>query len=432
MVINSVLLSRISNKHINVVGEKILPQRGLEILAPAKAFKYDIISGNGKKGLFEQFVFKNKNNKIIQIFTRYLNQGSLKDVISDFSQKDWIFDVTTRTIENEDVKTKYTSLIPVIFPNKKAIFQKSFMEMSKNGDRGGIEILQEAKSPVGISFNYNYDCHPVELEYKNTNGKRLDITEEEARYLPLVPRKWAFIEHNGEKQCITVDFTSERVPEKIKLLQIIQEKLHNIEGVLAPIKSVEMKDLHLVKTSGKTLEQFIEENFTPLGENLGDGHINIVTNVDNNSDGVILLKIIAHEVQHAVDNIKMYLGGIEASKEALERVGITTDEFYKAHENEFKDLDINGYIQKLYDKFGLFVKGSSEYKESVDLYELNYKSIAVKDLKSVEEHDSLPLEKRAIEREFQQINFYNKFCQKIVNFLYSVIDDLKIYVASDS
>ena len=51
------------------------------------------------------------------------------------------------------------------------------------------------------------------------------------------------------------------------------------------------------------------------------------------------------------------------------------------------------------------------------MYEAIYKTTAVKDLKSIEQHDNLDIEKRAIDREFQQMTFVQSIVEKAANFL---------------
>ncbi len=417
MAVNSVLSSRIVGKIINS-GEKIICKDGLEILAPAKAVKYDVLTGSGKKGEFQQYIFRSKKDKPVQILTKYDNNGEVKYVVTDYTRKNGVLDITRRTTVNGDVTTQYASILPQQMPDGEIIFSKSFMTSSPKGDKGGLELLQKGKKPIGLSYKYNYDGTPTAIEYKNTQGQKLDITETESRYLPFVPRRYVIVEQNGQLALGSADFTREGAQKKINLAQIIQEKLHSIEGILPRAKSVEAKDLHLIKTSGMTPEEyFAEKGFMIKGEHLGNGQINIVTNIDNNSDGVVILDFLSHEMQHASDTIKMYRGGAEATDEALKKVGKTLEEWNQANESEFKDLNMEEYMKKVIDKKGKALKGTPEYDESVKLYEMNFRTTAVKDQTSASAHDRLPLEQRAIEREKQQLEFYTQICQKITNFL---------------
>ncbi len=205
------------------------------------------------------------------------------------------------------------------------------------------------------------------------------------------------MEQNGQNVVASTDFTTEGAQKKINLAQIIQEKLHNIEGILPRAKAVETKDLQLIKSTDMTPEQFFaQKGFLPKGEHLGNGQINLVTNVDNNSDGILILDMISHEMQHAADAIKMYRGGEEASNEALKKVGMTIEEWNKLHETEFNGLNVEEYIKKVIDKKGPAIKGTPEYDEAVNLYEENFRAGAFKDLTSVTQHDLLPTEQRAI------------------------------------
>ena len=72
MAVQSVLFSKVP-RNIIKSGEKIIGKDGLEIFAPVKAVKYDMLIGTGKKGHYQQYVFKGQNGKPIQTFTRYVN-----------------------------------------------------------------------------------------------------------------------------------------------------------------------------------------------------------------------------------------------------------------------------------------------------------------------------------------------------------------------
>lgn len=430
-------VSRLFSKSVgNTIegGARLQGANKLSVVAPTNASTYDLIDGIGQKGKFSLYSFKDKDGNTIQHYTRYLeDDGKITDVVTDFDNSIGSYNVTRKIVDAGHLKpdgsielkdtvkeVQYSSIIPQINPkdNTQLLYTKSYMTMSPNGDFGGLELLQKGQKPSGASYKYHWDGSPAEINYKNTAGKKLDLTEEEYQYLPLVSRKYIIIEQNGQPTLMTLDFTTERVNEKIGLIQLIQEKLHNIEGIMPRAKGVKTEDLHVVKTSGMTPEQWqATKGFAPNGENLGNGQINIAVDVPTNTDGAILLDLISHEMQHAADFIKMYRGGAEASNEALKRVGMTLKEYEQKHSAASAGIDAKSYMDKIIEKLGAAKKGTPEYDEAVDLYEMNFKTVAAKDLKSVEEHDIMELEKRAKKREYQQMEFFNQICAKFGNFL---------------
>ena len=415
----------------NVVkaGEKITGAKGISFAAPENAKTYDFMTGFGKKGDFQHYVFKDDNGNVVRLYTRYdKGNNRFTDEITDIdishgtinTKRERVNIAPDATSSVDEVK--HSSMLTLIVPGgRKHVYQRSFMTMTPKGDRGGLELLQSGEKPVGFSHKYNWDGAPTQIEYKNALGQKLDLTEEEKMYLPFIHRNYILYNNNGQIALATEDFTKGRVQEKINLAQIIQEKLHDIEGILPRAKAVKCKDLHSIKTSGMTLEEYqAKTGITPLGEHLSNGQINLVIDVENQSDGLIIMDKMAHEMQHAADAIIAYKGGEAASNEAMKRVGITEEQWYKAHEAEFANGMLEEgkkFIQKVIDKKGLAQKGTPEYEKAVDMYEAIYKTTAVKDLKSIEQHDNLDIEKRAINREFQQMTFVQSIVEKAANFL---------------
>ena len=423
------VFSRYSGK-LAKSGVQIFGHETLAVTAPKGADSYTYIGGTGKKGNFEHFSFRNAAGKAVRNFTRYTSQnGEIKDVTTDYeTNHKYHLNAVRKIIKNGKETVEYISIMVPIQQNnpKQNIFSKSFMISDENGQRGGFEGMRMGKKPVGISFNYNWDGTPADIVYKNTEGKKLELSDEETRYLPFAIRKYSKVINNGTPILVTTDFTDKHVQNKIDLVQIIQEKLHDIEGIMPRAKAVKFKDLHLVKTSGRTPEEMLHSEFYPMAETLGNGQINLaadlaelVPNIPDPTDGFVILDKIAHEMQHSADYIAMYRGGDEAAKEAQQNLGINGDEWEKAHEYELKDImdSIKEYRERIIAKKGAAVKGTPEYDNAVKLCEMNYTTTAVKDLKTQAEHDEMPLEKRAIEREIQQANFYIAVCKKMSDFV---------------
>ena len=224
MVVNSVVKLPVK---IIKGGQKVIGKNGLLISAPSNASSYDLLRGTGKKGAFEQYIFRTDGQKQpVQIYTRYENDGKIKDVVTDFSISDNLFNYD-RTILSDGVKeTQHVSILGQQLPSGGIVFTKAFLNMASNGDRAGMEVLRHGKKPAGFGFKCNWDGKPTTIQYKNTAGQKFDLTEEEARYLPFVPRRYAIAEQDGQKVLISKDFTTEGVEKKIGLAQIIQEKLH--------------------------------------------------------------------------------------------------------------------------------------------------------------------------------------------------------------
>lgn len=436
-------VSKIISRSIgnNVKGNmKISGVYNLPVTVPSNAETYNLISGIGNKGKFSVYSFRDSDGSVIQHYTRYLDgNGKITDVVTDIDTSKGCFNVTRQKIQagklnpdssaelcNTVEKVEHISMVPQLnSANNQIFYTKSFMTVTPKGDFGGFEHLQKGKKPAGANYKYNWDGSPAKINYRNTNGKTLELTEEEKRYLPFVNRRFIIDEQNGQPVLLTQDFTPDRVEEKIRLAQIIQEKLHNIEGIVPAIKAVKTEDLHLIKNSGKTVAQWrAQMGSVPKGENLGDGQINIAVDIPETRDGIVLLDIVAHEMQHASDFIKMYRGGKEASEEALKRVGMTSAEYMARNKKEFEGLNYKEYVDKIYKKLGIAQKGTPEYEEAVKLYEMNYSAVPPARQKSVMQHDALPLEKRAISREHQQIDCYNRVCNKIGNFLFAFLGNI--------
>ncbi|MBP3924253.1 hypothetical protein J6E39_03325 [bacterium] len=435
MNIKPVKLIQKSFGNIIKSGEKIHGSNGLSILPLANAKEYNLVEGIGAKGRFSTYNFKDSNGKSIQHYTRYIDdKGTVTDVVTDIDKTIGCINTARKTInvgkldqegnfiaDGTVEKTDYNSIIANILEDK-LFFSNSFVRLAKNGDMGGFEVLRRGKAPAGINYQYHWDGKPTQINHKNTKGRKLDLTESEQQYLPFIMRKSVITERDGQPALLYQDFSADRFEEKVQLSQIINERLHNIEGIAPKIKTVKAKDLHSIKTSEKSPEQWLtEKGFVPLAETLGNGQINVVNDIAELKDGVNILDIVSHEIQHLSDMIKMYLGGKEASNEALNRVGMTLEEYMKLHEKEFAGIDTKSFQTKLLDEFGQFKKGTPEYEESVEIAEMNFKTVVAKDLKSCEQHDEMGLEKRAINREFQQMTVLQNVAKKVGEFVCSLL-----------
>ncbi|MGN0030416.1 MAG: hypothetical protein ACI37Q_00500 [Candidatus Gastranaerophilaceae bacterium] len=434
MIINSGIINKASKLFVKTLGSTV--QEGavlktgehLAVMAPASSRTYDYFEGVGKKGRFIRYAFKNEDGKTIQHYTRYIaDDGKVKDVVTDFAHNNPTYSSKRTTINagtltdgdkfipSGEVEDIYTSSMLFQNFNGKLLVSKSFVDELGDKTFGGFELLRAGKKPIGFNYEFKWDGSPTEIKYKRIKQK-LDLNDTEMAYLPFCPREFIIATKDGQQFLLSSDLIDGKIPEKIGLSQLIQEKLHNIKGIMPRAKSVKTEDLHLVKTSDKSLEELKQAGMLPHGEQLGNGQINLVTDIASNSDGVVILDLMAHEMQHGADTITMYRGGEEAFKEALKRVGINAEEYNKLHENEFKDLDGAAYMKKVISKLGLFKKGTPEYNQAVDLYEMSIRQPVIAEM-TKEQHDMFPLEVRAIEREKQQLSFFNLINQKITNFL---------------
>lgn len=392
-------------------GEKIVGENGVAIIVPKGSIICESFSDIGKKGKFQSYLFKNADDKAVQHYTRYItDNGNIKDVVTEFNRdKDIVFNTTRRTILNGRLKEVHNvSILPQQNPynTDEIIYSKSFMTMTPHGDCGGLELLREGKSPVKISCKYNYEGKPIKIKYKNSQGQNLDLTDTESMYLPFVFRKYGLDGGNDFAQ-------GKRVKQQTRLAQRIQEKLHCIEGILPEAKVVHEKDLHTMKTSGMTLDEYHSQLGAPLvGEAMFNGQINLVN--EYNQDGLMILDRIAHECMHEADIIKMLRGGVDARDEALKNIGKSLEE--RVAEVQHEAVDSTAFENAVISKFGHFKKGTPEYKESVTLWEMNMSMPTVKDFISVEQHDMQGLEGRAIHREKQEMQTFSQIAQKVGNF----------------
>ncbi len=115
----------------------------MEIFAPAKASKCDILLGSAKKGKFQQYVFKTDKGKPVQVYTRYDRNGEIKDVITDYSRDNGVLNITRRTISNGENTNEYVSILPQQTATGEIVFSKSFMNSTKDGEKGGLELLRK-------------------------------------------------------------------------------------------------------------------------------------------------------------------------------------------------------------------------------------------------------------------------------------------------
>lgn len=437
MIINATTGSTISKLLSKTIGHqieggsKILGESGLSIFAPTNARTYDVVKGIGRKGKFQLFLFKDEGGNVVQQYTRYLKgKNEYTDVIIDTDKSTGIINRVKKTINgilngNSNVEQiEHSSMLPFISPvDGKLAFQKSFMTMTPTGDFGGQEILQQGKKAAGFKHNYNWNGKPTNIEYKNTLGQKLDITETEAQYLPFINRRFCLVEQNGQQVLGSQDFTTDRVGEKIGLAQTIQERLHGIkEDLLPKAKAVTQDDLVAVKVTGKSAEQLTKERGMFLyGEALPSGQINLAVDVPNGTDGLQILDRIAHEVQHEADFIAMNKGGEDAVQEALNKLGKTYNETMNNAANEHKYYDSTAFYNKCVEKNGIYPKGTPEYDEAVKLYEMNLGATSVRDLTDVTAHDAMSFEQRAINREQEQMNIYTQIATKVSNFLNQLI-----------
>lgn len=437
MIINATTGSKVTKLLSKTVGHsieggsKVLGERGFSIFAPANARTYDVVSGVGKRGRFQLFSFKDEGGNVVQHYTRYFKGNKqYTDVVIDTDKSTGIINRTRKTLNgtlngnNTIEQVEHSSMLPFISPvDGKLAFQKSFMTMTPAGDVGGQEILQQSKKAAGFKYNYNWSGKPTNIEYKNTLGQKLDITETEAQYLPFINRRFCLVEQNGQQVLGTQDFTTGRVNEKIELSQVIQERLHGIkEGLLPKAKAVKQDDLVCVKMTGKSAEQLMKERGMFLdGEALPSGQINIAMDVPNGTDGIRILDRMAHEMQHEADMVAMNKGGENAAQEALNKLGKTYDEAMGNVAHEHKYYDSSTFYNKCVEQNGIFPKGTPEYDEAVKLYEMNLGATNAKDLKDLASHDTMSFEERAINREQEQMNVYTQVATKVSNFLNKLI-----------
>ena len=414
-------------------GEKILGEHGLSVFVPNNAATCDIIHGIGKKGEYQLFSFKNANGKTIQHYTRYFKDNSqYTDVITDIdnltNKGAGLFNMTRKTTngilkgKNNIEKIEHSSML--CFPyNDKKMAQKSFMTLTPNGDFGGQEILRQDKKPAGFKFKYNWDGKPMQIEYKNTFGQKLDLTDAERQYLPFSNRRLIFVEQNGQYVIGSQDFTTERVAEKFNLAQKIQEKFHGLKDDLLPrAKAVKQDDLVTIKMQGKTAKELEKEGkFIPYGEALPNGQINIAIDVPYGTDGVYIFDKIAHEMQHEADLVIMNSGGDEACNEALQNIGKTLEEIIVKLGNQREFYDNTEFVQKCITQNGLFKKGTPEYKKAVKLWEMNLNTESIQNLKDEASHDAMDFEGRAIKTQKQQMDIINQISLKISNLLNQLI-----------
>lgn len=423
MIINATTGNKIAKLLQKKVGQQIesrsIKEAGLSIFAPENARTYDFVSGIGKKGQFNIFSFKDADGNLIKRFTRYLkDDNKYTDIITNIEKNSDVINRTQQTINGSLRSSEricdqidYSSLLRV----NDQKFLRSNTTLSKKGDFGGWDVLRKGRSAKGIKFDYNYDGKPTNIEYKNTNGIKLDITEEESQYLPFLPQKFNISRQNGTSKLFDTDFSTYNVQNRIKLSQIIQERFQKIkEGILPKARGIRHNDMLIVRQN-RELANTLRAKGTPYNaEAQGNGQIYLAIDIPNGTESRFVLSRMAHEMQHQAERIKSFCGGESALIDALKDLGIQSEKTTK----EYVDYFIKSN-KEIYDRcvaeYGLYKKGTPEYEEAVKLWKdriTNQHSY-----KSKEEHDAINWEARAVNRELEQISLLGQIKTKVRNFL---------------
>lgn len=410
-----VKLTRLISKSVgNAVkaGTKVPLGKGEPLLPPSGAKTFDLVEGIGAKGKrFLLGIFKNKNGETLSQTTRFSNGTEIH--IERTANKVLNSLDTTRTVTVNGVKknVSHTSLSGLSGSDGSVNIVKSFTNSGNSGNYGGYELLRPGQSPRGVSYQYKYDGSPATINYKNMQGKKLNLSEEELQYLPFATQRAGLVLNpQGQPNWLFLSFPVGNVEKEVALAQKIQERVHGIMGILPKAKVANLENISNFEHGG------ICDTFGTLQIKLSPKLL----------DKTSILDTMAHEVQHAADAIKGFrvtnswltanLGRLSKAKKYAK--------FFKKHDNPAERLGAEILLRtsiprrKVFQKLGNMKIGSPEYQEAFELRKLQFQCLTPEyKLASKAEHDAFPVEQRAIKREGEELNKLGQIASKILNFI---------------
>lgn len=359
---------------------------------PKKAVSYDRVTGTGARGDFEVLTFKNKKGKIIKMGQTFVDEaGNTSHVVRNYGRNNGCLIINEGRYTNGKEESFTSSILMPIANVETKEFMGFFRRkqvITKGKEVHSNEMLRQGQKRIGIEYDCHWDGSPTEIRYHNID-KKLDISETEQQYLPFM----------------CADLSTKRMNQKFDLIQLIQEKLYNIQGILPKLKRVTFRELNPKQTpTSITPKSFIVHgNASPY-----TGQVKILDDLKKNSGNLLLM--LGHEYKHADDFVKMmqlYEPELLAkySKQEIE-------ELYAQHEKIFPGT--RAFEERCVQKKGYIYPEAEEFstikrlQNSVSNY--NYTDKAT--------HDAIELEVRANEAGTEQFNIFNNLKNKADPFVF--------------
>lgn len=258
--------------------------------APKGAITYDMAQGISKKGHFTIFSFKDKNGRLLQQESKYVNGSNVSETIRCYEYP----------TANSRIVHQYNPADPFNHTEERLFFDKKHkdawmfkIDFGFMGDSHKISYLSPGKQAQNVSYTTFWDGEaPHKLVLTGTSDRKL--RSKNLEYLPLI----------GDAGC------HHSVKSRIEHTSAIQEKKFNLEGITPKAKRVPSEEL----------------NENAIGEcNLYNGQVKVDENIGNSRQ---LLDTLGHEYKHAQ----------EAS--LMQRLETNVDEFKTLSEAELNYLEL--------------------------------------------------------------------------------------------
>ena len=359
---------------------------------PKKAVSYDIVTGTGKRGDFEIITFRNKKGRIIKRGQAFMDEsGNSSHIVRNYSGKDGYLRINESRFKNGQEECFSSEIMMPIAHRETGEFLGIFRRGQKfvNGKEiHSTEILRFGQKRKGIEYDCHWDGSPTEIRYNNID-KKLDITDDEFQYLPL----------------ISADLSTRRVNQKFDLIQFINEKLYDIKGIIPKLERVKFRDLNTKDTpSSVTKDSYIL--YGDASPYTGQVRIQDVLKKDSR----LLVQLLGHEFKHVDDFVKMmqlYEPELFAkySKEEIAEIYVQLEKLYPGIQAfEKRCIQTKGYIYPNTEEFDTIKRLQTK------LNDYSFSNQAT--------HDALEIEVRANEAGAKQSGIFSGLREKMDKFVY--------------
>jgi len=366
-----------------------------EFKVPRKAVSFDRITGTGKKGDFEVLRFRNRDGEVIKTGSTFVDEaGNRTHQVRNYYNKNRDIFRTTESVYVNGQEESFTSTALLRVKkkneaNKTISYVKRKQHICGDKEVHSWEFLQSGQKPKTLEYDANWNGRPVEIRMNN-NTTPQEISEREFQYLPL----------------FNSDLSTRKINQKFDLLQLIQEKLYGIEGILPKVKKVKFSELNPRDEIARQKKggMYVFGNASQF-----TGQVKISEHCQKNS--IQLVENFAHEYKHADDFVKfMRLFEPELEKYSKKEM----EQFYTILEKRFPGA--RAFEARCVKAKGIIMPDDKDYAGLKKLQEeiRNYKYT------TAAEHDAIPIEVRAIEASKEQLNLLEQLFKKL---LYAIAKD---------
>lgn len=359
---------------------------------PKKAVSYDRVTGTGSRGDFEVLTFRNKKGKIIKMGQSFVDEaGNSSHIVRNYGRRNGCLRINETRFKNGQEES-FSSQVLMPIANTET---KEFLGIFRRGQKivngkeiHSSEILRQGQKRKGIEYDCHWDGSPTEIRYNNID-KKLDVSDAEFQYLPF----------------ISADLSTKRVNQKFDLIQLINEKLYGMQGIIPKLKRVTFRELNPKQTPSS----ISPKSYVIYGEALPHtGQVRISDGFKKDSN--LLISYLGHEFKHADDFVKMmqlYEPEILAkySKQEIEQLYAQMEKAYPGTRAfEERCVQAKGYIYP----------GTEEF----DTIKRLQKSLNDYSFTNQATHDAIELEVRANEAGNQQFNIFTGLRKRMDPLIY--------------